>query len=168
MVEDLLEQCSALAVEVEIVGSPPDVSPWDSSPRRQSRGGLFGPLNPPFPSYAGRRVWVIGASYGIGAALARELMRRGARVALSARKRDLLEEIARKISEKTVGEVMKRDVVTVTEDASLVECADLIVRHNLQRIPVTDASGRVVGMVYVRNLYYAIMTTLFGSDFCSV
>ena len=46
---------------------------------------LFGPLNPPFASYAGRRVWVIGASYGIGAAIATDLIGRGARVALSAR-----------------------------------------------------------------------------------
>jgi len=51
-------------------------------------------LNPAFASWSGRRVWVIGASYGIGAAIAQELLRRGARVALSARKRELLEQIA--------------------------------------------------------------------------
>jgi NAD(P)-dependent dehydrogenase (short-subunit alcohol dehydrogenase family) len=42
--------------------------------------GLFGPLNPSFADYGDRRVWVIGASYGIGAAIARELLRRNARV----------------------------------------------------------------------------------------
>jgi short-subunit dehydrogenase len=52
------------------------------------------PLNPTITSWAGKRVWLIGASYGIGAALARELLRRGARVALSARKRSLLDEVA--------------------------------------------------------------------------
>jgi NAD(P)-dependent dehydrogenase (short-subunit alcohol dehydrogenase family) len=56
--------------------------------------GLFGPLNPSFADYGDRRVWVIGASYGIGAAIARELLRRNARVALSARRRDLLQEVA--------------------------------------------------------------------------
>ncbi|MFN9677972.1 MAG: SDR family NAD(P)-dependent oxidoreductase [Betaproteobacteria bacterium] len=56
--------------------------------------GLLGPLNPPLATYAGRRVWLIGASYGIGAALARELLGRGAQVALSARKRELLEQVA--------------------------------------------------------------------------
>jgi NAD(P)-dependent dehydrogenase (short-subunit alcohol dehydrogenase family) len=56
--------------------------------------GLFGPLNPPFAGYRGRRVWVIGASYGIGSAIARDLLGRGARVALSARKRDLLQAVA--------------------------------------------------------------------------
>ncbi len=56
--------------------------------------GLFGPLNPPFADWRGRKVWVIGASYGIGAAIARELMARGAKVALSARRRDLLKAVA--------------------------------------------------------------------------
>jgi short-subunit dehydrogenase len=61
---------------------------------RPQMPGLFAPLNPPFADYRGRRVWVIGASYGIGAAIARELLDRGAKVALSARKRDLLEAVA--------------------------------------------------------------------------
>lgn len=43
---------------------------------------------------AGRRVWLVGASSGIGAALARELHRRGARVAVTARRADRLQEVA--------------------------------------------------------------------------
>ena len=42
---------------------------------------------------AGARAWVIGASSGIGAALADELVRRGARVAISARRRAELEDV---------------------------------------------------------------------------
>lgn len=44
---------------------------------------------------AGQRVWVVGASSGIGAALATELARRGAQVAISARRADRLREVAR-------------------------------------------------------------------------
>jgi short-subunit dehydrogenase len=44
--------------------------------------------------WASSRVWVTGASAGIGAALARALVARGARVAITARRRDLLDEIA--------------------------------------------------------------------------
>jgi NAD(P)-dependent dehydrogenase (short-subunit alcohol dehydrogenase family) len=51
-------------------------------------------LNPRIASWRGQRVWVIGASYGIGAALARRLINEGARVAMSARSRDLLGAIA--------------------------------------------------------------------------
>ena len=51
-------------------------------------------LNPGYPSWRGQRVWIIGASYGIGAALARALLAQGARVALSARSRKLLDAAA--------------------------------------------------------------------------
>ncbi|MGB3429891.1 MAG: SDR family NAD(P)-dependent oxidoreductase, partial [Burkholderiaceae bacterium] len=51
-------------------------------------------LNPKIPTWSGCRVWVIGASTGIGAALARQLIDAGARVALSARSREGLEAIA--------------------------------------------------------------------------
>lgn len=57
-------------------------------------GTLFGPFNPPLADWRERRVWVIGASSGIGAALARELLARGARTALSARNESRLAEVA--------------------------------------------------------------------------
>jgi short-subunit dehydrogenase len=53
------------------------------------------PLNPPIRDWADRRVWVIGASQGIGEACARLLLQRGARVAGSARSREGLEEVMR-------------------------------------------------------------------------
>ena len=51
-------------------------------------------LNPRVRDWRGRRVWIVGASSGIGAALARELFTRGARVALSARREEPLRELA--------------------------------------------------------------------------
>ena len=56
--------------------------------------GLFTPLNPPLPAWPEARVWVIGASTGIGAATATMLLEAGARVALSARSADKLQEVA--------------------------------------------------------------------------
>ena len=43
---------------------------------------------------AGRNIWIVGASSGIGAALAVELVGRGARVAISARREDALDSVA--------------------------------------------------------------------------
>jgi NAD(P)-dependent dehydrogenase (short-subunit alcohol dehydrogenase family) len=51
-------------------------------------------LNPKIARWDGQRVWVVGASTGIGAALARQLLAAGARVALSARRRAPLDELA--------------------------------------------------------------------------
>ena len=51
-------------------------------------------LNPPIRDWKDRRCWIIGASTGIGAALAGRLAAAGARVALSARRAAPLEEMA--------------------------------------------------------------------------
>jgi NAD(P)-dependent dehydrogenase (short-subunit alcohol dehydrogenase family) len=85
--------------------------------------GLFGPLNPSFADYRGRRVWVIGASYGIGAAIAGELLRRGARVALSARKRSLLQEVADGHRNALLAPLDVTDVASVHAAARKIEQA---------------------------------------------
>ena len=64
---------------------------------------LLPPLNPPLPAWHEARVWVIGASTGIGAAIARSLLAAGARVALSARSEDKLREVAGKYALRVAG-----------------------------------------------------------------
>jgi short-subunit dehydrogenase len=56
--------------------------------------GLLAPLNPLLPAWQDARVWVIGASTGIGEAVARALLDRGATVILSARNEAKLREVA--------------------------------------------------------------------------
>ena len=50
-------------------------------------------MNPRITDWRGLRVWLVGASSGIGAAMARELAARGARLALSARSADKLQAL---------------------------------------------------------------------------
>jgi short-subunit dehydrogenase len=51
-------------------------------------------LNPRVRDWTGRRVWIVGASTGIGADLARQLADKGARLALSARNERALDALA--------------------------------------------------------------------------
>jgi short-subunit dehydrogenase len=51
-------------------------------------------LNPQLADWQGQRVWLIGASSGIGEATAKLLMARGAQVALTSRNRDALTVLA--------------------------------------------------------------------------
>ncbi len=53
------------------------------------------PLNPPITRWQGQRVWLVGASTGIGRATAERLRRAGARVAVSARSAVTLQAFAR-------------------------------------------------------------------------
>jgi short-subunit dehydrogenase len=55
---------------------------------------IWSPSNKPIRNWTDRRVWVVGASSGIGAALVRALLDAGARVVLSARREQELLAVA--------------------------------------------------------------------------
>ncbi len=78
---------------------------------------------------AGRAVWVIGASSGIGAALAAELVVRGARVAISARRADQLKDVAGDRMSAVPLDVTDRIAVDAAakEVAGLIGAPDLVV-----------------------------------------
>jgi NADP-dependent 3-hydroxy acid dehydrogenase YdfG len=76
-------------------------------------------LNPRIHDWCGRRVWIIGASSGIGAALARLLLAQGAWVALSARSTPGLAEIAATPGAKTL--VLPLDVTDTSNVAPALQ-----------------------------------------------
>ncbi|MEP6667231.1 MAG: SDR family NAD(P)-dependent oxidoreductase [Nocardioidaceae bacterium] len=72
-----------------------------------------------------KSVWITGASSGIGAGLATELVRRGARVAVSARREDRLEEVSN--GEMTVVplDVTDHEAVLVAADRVRASIGDI-------------------------------------------
>ena len=72
----------------------------------------------------------------------------------------MLEEMTNKAAEKKVSEVMTEEVITVTENTPVMKCAHLLINHDIQRLPVVNEEKKVVGMIYVRDLYYAITKVL--------
>lgn len=74
--------------------------------------------------YKNEIVWIVGASSGIGAALARELAARGASLALSARRKDELEKLSSSLDGKHKVFVLDiTDAETVARTAQAIRAA---------------------------------------------
>ena len=66
-------------------------------------------LNPKLPDWRGQRVWLIGASSGIGEATAQLLMQRGAHVALTSRNEAALTALANEQAHVAAADITNRD-----------------------------------------------------------
>ncbi len=51
------------------------------------------------------------------------------------------------LSKMTVSQLMRKDVVTTSEDTPLCEVARIMLTQKARRLPVLDKSGKVVGIV---------------------
>jgi short-subunit dehydrogenase len=88
-------------------------------------------LNVSIDKWQGKNVWLVGASSGIGAALAKKLIALGANVALSARRKEPLEAlIASHLSTKSKHLVLPMDAT----DSEQVKGAHRIIRQQWPRI----------------------------------
>lgn len=104
------------------------------------------PRNPTITDWRGKRVWLVGASSGIGAAMARELAGRGARVALSARSADKLAALA-------------------IQDALLLPCdATETAGLAAARIALLNAWGGVDLVIYLAGDYVPMRADDFDLD----
>lgn len=85
--------------------------------------------------WTGKRYWLVGASEGLGAALARKLSAAGVELVLSARSRDKLEQVAAALPGRA--DVVPCDV----SDRASVEAA-------------AKAAGPIDGMVFLAGVYW--------------
>ncbi|MBI5044049.1 MAG: CBS domain-containing protein [Nitrospirae bacterium] len=68
----------------------------------------------------------------------------------------MVEDMAKKIGSKKVSELMTKKVISVNEEAPLMECVDHLLRNNIRRLPVIAKDSRVVGMLYEMDIFVAI------------
>lgn len=80
-------------------------------------------MNPRITDWHNKRVWIVGASTGIGAETARMLLAKGARVALSARRTEMLNEIANANPNALVA------AMDVTDHATVLAARDAILQQ---------------------------------------
>lgn len=75
--------------------------------------------------------------------------------------RDDIERIVRRIELQALvrlhrdlrcAEIMSRDVISITPDASPAEARDLLLKHNVRTLPVIGEDGGLKGIVGLRNL----------------
>jgi CBS domain-containing protein len=75
----------------------------------------------------------------------------------------MVEGLAKKSQDLPVKDLMTREVITVHEDAPLMECVDHMLKFGVKKLPVIDASGRVAGMLYERDLFFAIVGAMLNN-----
>lgn len=73
---------------------------------------------------------------------------------------ELRQEKSRVAEIMRVEEVMSDDVRVVAAEETLLRCADLLLTERIRRLPVTRSDGKVVGIIYLRDVYNALTKLL--------
>jgi CBS domain-containing protein len=76
----------------------------------------------------------------------------------------MVESLAKSVADKRVDTVMSKEVFTVKEDDPLMECVDLMIKNNIRRLPVIDATGKVLGMIYERDVFFGIVKAMLDEN----
>ncbi|MCE5336093.1 MAG: CBS and ACT domain-containing protein [Desulfobacteraceae bacterium] len=65
------------------------------------------------------------------------------------------------ISKIKISEIMTKKVITVPEDFTVEETAQVMMEHNISAVPVTDQNGKLVGII-TRHDLFKILISLSG------
>ena len=76
----------------------------------------------------------------------------------------MVEDMAKKAGQKKVSEMMTTKVISVPEDAPLMECVDHMIKNNVKRLPVIGRDGRVSGILYERDVFFAITRAMIDEN----
>jgi CBS domain-containing protein len=76
----------------------------------------------------------------------------------------MVEDLAKKVKNKKVSEMMTARVITIPEDAPLMECVDQMIKNNVKRLPVMGKDGRVAGILYERDVFFEITKAMLNEN----
>ncbi|MCL5023339.1 MAG: CBS domain-containing protein [Nitrospirae bacterium] len=76
----------------------------------------------------------------------------------------MVEDMAKKAGQRKVSEMMTRDVITVPEEAPLMECVDHMIKNNVKRLPVIGKDGRVAGILYEADVFFAVTKAMLDEN----
>src|SRR3989344_9012601 len=74
-----------------------------------------------------------------------------------------IEHDASKISDMCAGDIMTKEVVTVSPQHHVLVACSLIAVHHVRRLPVVDEE-KLVGIVTTNNLYRNYLSKFFGGE----
>lgn len=69
----------------------------------------------------------------------------------------MVEDAAHKVEGLKVQDIMTSELITVWEDSPLMAAVDHMIKHGLKRLPVVTHAGEVLGIVYERDVFSAIV-----------
>ncbi|OGW25726.1 MAG: hypothetical protein A2X59_08400 [Nitrospirae bacterium GWC2_42_7] len=76
----------------------------------------------------------------------------------------MVEDMAKKAGNKKVSEVMTTKVISVPEEAPLMECVDHMLKNNVKRLPVISKDSKVTGILYERDVFFAITKSMLNEN----
>lgn len=59
-----------------------------------------------------------------------------------------------------VSKIMTEDVRVISAEETLLRCADIFLTEQVRRLPVVRSDGKVVGVIYLRDVYNALTKLL--------
>ncbi|MDD1768269.1 MAG: CBS domain-containing protein [Methanomassiliicoccales archaeon] len=76
-------------------------------------------------------------------------------------KDEKLADVYRDISSKKVRDIMTRDVITVSADTSVMEAIEMMIKKDVNRVPVVE-QGKIVGIVTKGDIIWALYRDKFS------
>jgi acetoin utilization protein AcuB len=78
-------------------------------------------------------------------------------VSFDTQERELMPELHSLLSGITIKEVMSREVITIRPEQTIVAAAQLMLKHRMSGIPVTDTAGQLLGILTETDIFKVLV-----------